>query len=213
MHPPDPRADLAAERKWGRWARAVFLVNAVVAVGLLLIATPLFGHHVRHVIDRCNETLYTTGQTCTNKGFNSSSNLFVDAIEIPLLALQVVTMIWLRQAAIVGRRLGLPARRDPGWAFGFFVPVVNLWFPYQVARDTLPPFDTRRATVGWWWACSLTQALGFLTVFVIAIFTETAAFVVAAFLCALPVLAAAFGRRMVGQVLAAHEEILAGRRS
>jgi hypothetical protein len=57
-----------------------------------------------------------------------------------LLVVAVCFLIWQHDAAKVARRLGYPARRSPGLGVGaWFIPVVNLWFPYQALRDCLPP--------------------------------------------------------------------------
>jgi hypothetical protein len=59
-------------------------------------------------------------------------------------------MIWLHRAATFARRARLPARRATVWAWlGFIIPVVNFWFPYQVATDAMPPGDPARRLVGW----------------------------------------------------------------
>lgn len=53
-----------------------------------------------------------------------------------------------------------PHQRGPGWVWwGWVVPIVNLWFPYQVVRDIVrhawrdPWGDQRqRLHLGAWWA-------------------------------------------------------------
>jgi hypothetical protein len=45
--------------------------------------------------------------------------------------------------------------RSAGWAWGGWVcPVVNLWFPFQVVRDTHRAVSPLGAwpVIGWWWA-------------------------------------------------------------
>ena len=67
-------------------------------------------------------------------------------ITLAVLGLEVFFMIWLYRAAGLARKAGLSARRDPVWAIlGFIVPVVNFWFPYQVARDSPARPATRGA--------------------------------------------------------------------
>ena len=51
-------------------------------------------------------------------------------------------------------------RRSTGWAIGaWFCPIVNLWFPYTIAKDILDATErdvrggtARRPLLGWWWA-------------------------------------------------------------
>jgi hypothetical protein len=65
----------------------------------------------------------------------------------------VAFAVWLHRAATHARGLGYPSARTPIWAYlGFIVPVVNLWFPYQVCVGCLPAGEraTRRIVLRWW---------------------------------------------------------------
>ncbi|WP_026454899.1 DUF4328 domain-containing protein [Saccharomonospora iraqiensis] len=78
------------------------------------------------------------------------------------LALGVVTvvtfLVWLwRARANAERTSTTPHRRARGWVLGgWFVPVVNFWFPYQVVADVYRASspDGSRGTpwLAWWWA-------------------------------------------------------------
>jgi len=64
----------------------------------------------------------------------------------------VIVLNWQFRSALVARSLGYPARRSPGWAVGvWFIPLVNLWKPYQSLRDLLPPRHPlrRMVLIGW----------------------------------------------------------------
>lgn len=84
--------------------------------------------------------------------YDSVSFFYVPA----LLAAGVVSIVWLWKSRVLADTLSPSWRhaRSRVWVWlGWFVPVVALWFPYQVVRDV------RRATVraprpglGWWWA-------------------------------------------------------------
>jgi Domain of unknown function (DUF4328) len=75
------------------------------------------------------------------------------------LALIVVALIWFHRTARNAQQWG-PHRRAVGWAvWAWFVPVVNLWFPYQIATDTARASvdDPRGASrtvllIRLWWA-------------------------------------------------------------
>lgn len=58
---------------------------------------------------------------------------------------------------------GSPHARSRGWTWGgWLVPVVNLWFPYQVVRDVLRQrthHTVSGALLGWWWAAWLVSFL------------------------------------------------------
>lgn len=74
----------------------------------------------------------------------------------------VVVMVWLWTARANAEALSArPHTRSRHWAWaGWIVPVVNLWFPYQVVRDVDSASDPRtahqadastRRDVGAWW--------------------------------------------------------------
>jgi len=73
-----------------------------------------------------------------------------------LLACYVVTCLWLRRCRANLDRFTphLHHARSPLWIWlGWWVPVVALWFPYQVVRDIQPDHvTTPRVWLGWWWA-------------------------------------------------------------
>jgi len=80
------------------------------------------------------------------------------------VAAYVVTCLWMyrsRSTAVAANPTFIHAR-GPVWSWlGWWVPVVSLWFPYQVVRDV------RRATapgpvsgIGGWWAAWLVFLMG-----------------------------------------------------
>jgi hypothetical protein len=82
------------------------------------------------------------------------------AVSLVILAAEILFWVWQYRAATVARALGYPARHSPGWGVGsWFVPVVNLWMPYQALRDCLPPGHPTGAVVLRTWllllACGL----------------------------------------------------------
>lgn len=88
----------------------------------------------------------------------------VGVLTIPvLLAAFVVSALWLYRSRVSaqGANPHFVHERGKVWAWlGWVVPLVSLWFPYQVVRDV------RRATcprpvgeIGWWWAAWLVGLL------------------------------------------------------
>lgn len=72
----------------------------------------------------------------------------------------VFALMWQHRAASAARALGLPAGQSPAWGVGsWFVPIVNLWIPYQTVRDCLPPGDPHRVRVLQWWIAWLVSGL------------------------------------------------------
>lgn len=204
--PVSPTQDIERENTWARWGRIAFVLIGVFAtVGVLVIA-PLAGHALRQSYDDCRQAVQVD-QTCSTFGNNGSWVLNV--ISLPALLPQLLMMTWLYQVASVASRLGLPARRSPGWAFGFLVPVANFWIPYQVARDCFPPGHPYQGAVGWWWAFTLLNTVGAIPVLILAAISGTAASLVLAVpLAVLPVVSAVLGFRLVARIREVHLELL-----
>lgn len=80
------------------------------------------------------------------------------------LLLTIYFILWFRRAYTNIRRQGKQTRYAPGWAAGsWFVPVINLWYPYQIMREIWEyTFRASRsaAIVGWWWALWLGGRFG-----------------------------------------------------
>ena len=78
----------------------------------------------------------------------------------------VTGSMWLRRARHNADVLN-PGRRHvrrAGWAWGgWIVPVVALWFPYQLVRDidsAVSPRAPAKDLVAWWWGAWLATAIG-----------------------------------------------------
>jgi hypothetical protein len=82
----------------------------------------------------------------------------VTGLQLPIQAATfVVACLWLQRARQAGTFLSPAVRqaRGPVWVWlGWVVPVVSLWFPYQVVRDVRTAAEgTLPRGLGWWWAC------------------------------------------------------------
>jgi hypothetical protein len=77
------------------------------------------------------------------------------------LASEVVLLIWQYRSAKVALRLRYPARISIGWGVaGWFVPVVQLFFPYLAVRSLLPDgHRTLRMLPLWWGSIIAASAL------------------------------------------------------
>ncbi|WP_244929791.1 DUF4328 domain-containing protein [Nocardioides sp. W7] len=73
-----------------------------------------------------------------------------------LVGCYVVSCLWLQRCRANLDRFAphLDHARSPIWTWlGWWVPVVSLWFPYQVVRDAQHDHSTApRVWLGWWWA-------------------------------------------------------------
>lgn len=142
---------------------------------------------------------------------------------VVLLGAFVVTCLWLWRARKNVELLSPTSRhaRSRGWVWGgWLVPVVSLWFPFQVVRDVLrvrshhPSFGTR---VGWWWGLFISATLvsgvesQLVPVDVIEPDVVAAVPVFAVGTTVLTVLACVVWVQVVRAVAADQEELLAGR--
>ena len=125
------------------------------------------------------------------------------------LAAAIFRLIWLMRAAEAGKRLGRPARREPGLAgAGWIIPIVNFWWPYQDVKALIPPEHPDHRRVGWWWGFHLTGQLSFIAV-IIAGFLPIGVQVAAVAVGALAYMAAALIERdLIATIVASHEEWL-----
>ena len=175
--PPDPRRDLADERKAGVWAKRGFtaLFFAKVATGLL---SPLIFASFIDDIQRAADT-GTTEPTSTN-----GWQLLNMPVSIVYILGYVVVVIWTYKAASVASNLNYPARHSTTWAIlGWIVPVINFWFPYQSVRDCLAPGNSERKTVGRWWALYLVGSFAWALVIVVAVVAGVAIALAVALAC------------------------------
>jgi len=144
---------VAAELRMVPWALASAAVLGILAAlnsAFLLAAVPhlhAFGHWWHQAANNAGTQGYTAPPP---PGFvhGSGVSLEVDGVgllEIPAL---VLLLVWQYRAAQAARAAGYPATHSPGWGVGsWFVPVVDLWMPFQALRDCLPPGTRHRNRV------------------------------------------------------------------
>ena len=208
----DAGSDLASEERAARWARLGVFVSAGVAIVGYLIFAIYIGHEIHRLVHQVRADIHGAnhhaGLSGDNFGF-AGPWLALDGFQAVNFAAQVLLMIWLYRAATLARRAGLPARHDATWAWlGFLVPVVNFWFPYQVAADAMPVGDPARRRVGWWWACWLAQGFVTIPIAITAYFSRPTAVVLAIGLSVVPIATALHARAMITAIVAAHRRIL-----
>jgi len=166
--PPDPRRDLDAERAASVWARRAFVVFFFWRIVSGLVAIVVFNTFV----DDVRAAIDSNGPVQPDSNALQALNLPVSILGVAAL---VGIVLWAHRAATVARNLGYPARRSPAWVVaGWFVPVVNFWFPYQSVRDCLPPHNPERRTVGRWWTLYLIGTMAWLVVFTVSAVSSTA---------------------------------------
>src|SRR5205807_3111345 len=118
-------------------------------------------HYACHnSIALCKEFIDDVQRSIDNHGRSQPANSRVSVLNLPFSVLSILGLVaillWAYKAATVAQNLHYPARRGTVWAvIGWFVPIVNFWFPYQCVRDCLAPGNPERRTVRLWWTMYL----------------------------------------------------------
>jgi len=85
----------------------------------------------------------------------------VGLFHVAVFTTQVLFLIWFYRARINAERDCWQSRARPWTFWGWFVPIGNLWIPFQIMRDIwragLAPENRTRTTslLAWWWASYL----------------------------------------------------------
>jgi hypothetical protein len=200
-----PRADAATpfaseDRVW-RLARAgvwVWLGVQLAQCAVLLAIMPSFASQFRTYL-RTSHPVNSTPPALP-AGF-----AWVYALDVVVMAAGVAFLIWQYSAADTARQLGYPSRRSPGLGVGaWFIPIVNLWWPYQALSDCLPPGHPARGSAIYSWLgyvfAGLFVSAGVLTDF----FSSVPAGILMAVGLALYATAATIGTRLVRAITADH---------
>jgi hypothetical protein len=132
--------------------------------GLANILTILLAVVVAAIAARLAIQLFSLGSTHWRR---SLIDLRLDtAVDVTVLGLSILFVVWFRRARINAERHDYRQRRARGWAFwGWIVPIVNIWFPFQIMGDIWRaglPAEQRRKTAwlpAMWWTCWLLSAL------------------------------------------------------
>lgn len=135
-------------------------VQAVLAFGTAALATvfnlvsaTVAGQAVRHLdADELDWTVaaYTIGSLLG---------------ALAMVAGWITGSLWLFQARKNAELINPNAWfvRSPGWAWGGWIcPIVQLWFPFQIVRDTHRAVARyfSSALIGWWWGFFLVMTVG-----------------------------------------------------
>jgi hypothetical protein len=103
------------------------------------------------------------------------------------------------------------ARRTPGLATAsFFIPVLNLWWPYQSTLDLLPEHHPARQVVRRWWLLWVGCMAGGVAIIATAFANAIALGIATGATVVLALLAAVTARVVVSEIMDAHDQQLAG---
>ena len=195
----DPASVVAKEAGAVRRHRAFLLALPVISA-LQLLAFGWFGHELRRSLD-------------DSSGAAIAPQLLLQLTSLSFLAIQVTRAIWLYCAVDSGRALRQAGPRQPGLAAaGWFIPIVNFWWPDVDVKAQCPQGSVARQRLGWWWALWLLQGFAFLP-FLISVIAGSgiASGITAALAFGLAVALASMERGLVADVLDGHEDTLAAR--
>jgi hypothetical protein len=91
---------------------------------------------------------------------------------------------------------------------GWFVPVLSLWWPLQDVRQLAPPGDRAIRHSSWWWAFHLASLpAAIVGMLCLLLGPPTVQVVGLAIVAAVPAIAAILERRIVADVLVAHQRL------
>lgn len=161
------------------WARRGFIATfagRLVGFVVALIVFNSFIDDVRRAVDTNGEYKPRT---------QGLQLLSTPASMLSILGL-VGVIIWLTKAANVAYNLHYPRTRGAVWAvLGWFVPIVNFWFPYQVVRDCLAPGNEDRRLVRYWWTSYIVSLVLWVPAIAVSVFASYGAAVAVALPAAL----------------------------
>jgi hypothetical protein len=187
------------EQRLFRFARAALclwgLVDAANFINVVAEA-----HSLRQAIDQATASGNGQIHTLNLNGATAA----VDLLSLVSVGLAVAFLVWQYRAATVARSLGRPARLSPGLGVGsWFIPVVNLWFPYWALRDLLPPAHPLRPWALRAWLAYIATSVLAITAFVVALFSTVAGVVLILLAAGSMVAAISIGWRLMAAV---HED-------
>jgi membrane protein implicated in regulation of membrane protease activity len=195
----------AEERNASRWAK-VGLACAGPAVGIGAIGMAFWVHWVADHWD----ALTREGSTTDQSG-NSGAAIVIQLSLVVAVVGAVLFLLWFHRSATIAAQRGLRPRRAPGLATAsFFIPVLNLWWPYQSTLDLLPARHPARHLVRRWWLLWLGCLVGVVAVCFSATLNAVALAVVTAATVVLAIMAAMTARTVVSEITEAHDQLLAG---
>lgn len=139
---------LASEQQGARFARWGIVAMAAVAL-LTSLLIPSTIHWFMDEIDRMTASGFGSEPVAFGPPAGQFAFQFVGFLSLAPLAALVV---WQYRANMTSIALRIPLTRTPGYGVaGWFIPIANLWFPYEAIRDNVPAGHPVRRTIFRWW--------------------------------------------------------------
>jgi Domain of unknown function (DUF4328)/Protein of unknown function (DUF2510) len=207
---PVARQLVDAERKavpTGRWAVVAY---AVLSVADLLVLVLHYGgtyHRWDHFFHQIN-TASQAGQPPPAVPSALAFPPYLFLVSLASIAAAILLLVGQHRAAKAAQRLRLPATHRPGWGVGFwFIPIANLFCPYQAIRDCLPPGHPGRRRVLRFWLLYLATTLVTVGAEITTTFSRPAGIGLTALVAALWVLVVVDVRKVIATVETAHRQL------
>jgi hypothetical protein len=139
-------------------------------------------------------------------GGQLTANLLLQAGGLASIAVLIFLAVWGNHITTTARAIGLRTTHSPGWAVaGWLVPILNLWFPYQIVRDALPEDDEARTLLGAWWALHISSQIFGPAAMIAALFETGVGVAMGVVTAAAYIGAGLLGRRIALAIARAHE--------
>jgi hypothetical protein len=165
---PGAAADHQSLRSVSVWLRRFLIVEPLIA--LLSLASTLsvvsgyreYWHQIQDDVGTADPSLVQP------HGFAQIGQIF----GVVAIAGVVLRIVWMVQAGKRAAGRGRPLRRSATLAaFGWIIPIVSLWWPYQAMTDALGSERAKARHVGLWWLCYLVATIGTVVALVAGIFS------------------------------------------
>jgi hypothetical protein len=208
---PDPTRDLTSERKAVRLTSIALLISVPLLAAQYLVGAVAV-HSIADSVRRFAST--DGGFDNPDQEFHLSTHdrlllLGGEAVSALALVVQILFVVWLFRSATLATRLGLPARHATEWAvLGVFLPIINYWFPYQVARDLFPPEHPGRRRVRAWWALWISLNVLGIAVVLASIFSLAAGLAIASGTVVVMLFTVVTAGRMMAEIVDCHATLV-----
>jgi len=157
--------DFADEQRFeSLMSRARAVVAALVATGIADVVAVIFDWNRYELLGRIESG---AGVSLSEANASDHRQAVMGLVQVALFLVTAVLFIrWFRRAYLNVDALGGERRFGAGWAIGaWFVPVVNLWRPKQIANDlwrTSEPgvlrLERGSPLLAWWWGTFLVSS-------------------------------------------------------
>lgn len=204
-----PERALHDERRIARWARyALWVYAASILISGIFIGPILEG--MRNTFTQAIAAPSATPPTPEEMfGLSETTLGLLNLVSGLQTVAFIVLLVWVFRAATAASRLGIPAKRSPGWAVGsWFIPVLNLWWPYQSLRDMLPSGHPARPRILHLWIAAIVALILAMAGLLMSFADDAGRFPLYVGYLAVAVVYI-LGSKVISDVLEAHEQIAA----